>query len=116
MALEKYWCVFTRKRVTTWRGKILFDPVGPPGEMNLVMDLKAGYTMQAAFLHGLRQFAGADADLSEYRMNVYDTPGGEIRMPDFTAPADPAVNPDGPLRGVASEHLIAELTRRLRER
>ncbi len=114
MTLRTYWCVLLRKRTTSVRGRVVFDQVA--SEFNSALDLELGYTVQAAFLNGVRQRGGQDADPSDYRMNVYDAPGGVLVLPDFTAPADAAMSPDGSLRGYADEHLISELARRLRQR
>jgi hypothetical protein len=111
MTLRTYWCVVTQQRAN-WRGKVIYDPAI---ERSSALDIEAGYTVQAAFLNLVRQHGGPDADPGQYLMNVYDAPGGVIRLPDFTAPADAAVNPDS-LRGYADEHLIAELGRRLQQR
>jgi len=113
VALRTYWCVLTRKRLTSVKSRVVFDRVA--GEFSSAMDLELAYTVQAAFRNGLKQIAGEDADPSDYRMNVYDAPGGVLSLPDFTAPADPGVyQGSGSLRDVADEMLIGELARRLR--
>ena len=95
-------------------GKVSYNPVH---WFNSALDIDLGYTVQAAFLNGLKQYAGEYADPAGYQMNVYDAQGGTLRLPTFTAPADASMGPEsGTLRGFADEHLIAELARRLRQR
>jgi hypothetical protein len=113
MTLRTFWCVIGRKKTPLF-GSVRYDPVH---QFNSALDIELGYTVQAAFLNGLRQYAGYDADPADYQMNVYDSPGGTCRLPDFTAPPDASTGPAGDtLRGFADEDLIAELARRLRQR
>jgi hypothetical protein len=111
--MRTYWCVITKKKENLWSG-VRYSPTG--GGQNSALDIDRGYTVQAAFLHLLKQVVGEHADPAEYRMNVYDAPGGICRLPDFTAPADAALLDGDTLRGYADEHLIAELARRLQQR
>jgi hypothetical protein len=113
MTMRTYWCVLTQKKKPLL-GKVFYDPVH---EFSSALDIEVGYTVQAAFLNGMKQYAGDYANPAEYQMNVYDSQGGICRLPNFTAPADAATGPDaGTLTGYADEHLIAELARRIRQR
>jgi len=113
VALRTFWCVLHEKKKTIF-GKVFWDQVH---QFSSALDIEVGYTVQAAFLNGLHQHAGWDADPSQYLMTVYDTQGGTVRLTDFTAPADASTGPAGDtLRGFSDEDLIAEPGRRLRQR
>jgi hypothetical protein len=68
MALRTYWCVLSRKRTTAVRGRIVFGQVD---QFTCELDLDLSHTIRAAFLNGLRQHAGEEADPGEYRMYVW---------------------------------------------
>src|SRR3989442_15797584 len=73
MALRMYWCVLSRQGTTAVRGKIVFRPVT---QFSCEMDLgeSMGYTVRAAFLNGIRQAGGDEADTGVYRWMSTTTP------------------------------------------
>lgn len=84
-------------------------------EMDL--DDGMGYTVRAAFFHGVRQHGGEYADAAEYRMDVYDTADGSVAVAGFTVSSDAAVHlPAGSLADYGDDDLIGELARRLNGR
>jgi hypothetical protein len=73
-----------------------------------------GYTVRAAFLHGVRQREGEDADVSEYRLDVYRAAGyDEILLAGFTMPPDTVYRPASSLADYGDDELISELASRL---
>jgi len=117
MALRMYWCVLSRQGTTAVRGKIVFRPVA---QFSCEMDLDEGmgYTARAAFLNGIRQAGGDEADAGEYRMDVYGAPGDDCAiLPGFTvAPGTAVYHPAGSLADYGDDELISELASRLRNR
>jgi hypothetical protein len=117
MALRMYWCVLSRQGTTAVRGKIVFRPVT---QFSCEMDLGEGmgYTVRAAFLNGIRQAGGDEADTGVYRMDVYDDAGySQILLEAFTVPPDAAVLlPAGSLAEYADDQILSELARRLGSR
>ncbi len=74
------------------------------------------YTVRAAFLNGIRQHGGEDADVGEYRMDVYEDAGySQVRLSGFTVPPEAAVHRDiGSLAEYTDDQLLSELAWRLR--
>lgn len=114
MALRAYWCVLSRRRTTAVRSRVVFSQVD---QFSCELDLDLSHTIRAAFLNGLRQHAGDDADPGEYRMYVYSDPGyREVVLSDFTVPPADANQVGGPLEGYSDDELLSELAWRLRGR
>ena len=117
MALRTYWCVLSRKKTTVVKGRTVFDQVDQ-FSCELDLDQGMGYTLRAALFHGVRQYAGDDADASEYRMDVYGEPGNDhAALPAFTVPPDAATQrPAASLTDYGDDELLSELAWRLRGR
>jgi hypothetical protein len=114
MALRNYWCVLTQRKKTAILGRVYFGEVT---SLTCELDLAEGmgYTVRAAFFHGVTQHGGEDADAAEYRMDVYDSAGDEQPvLPGFTVPPDAAVQrATGSPADYGDDELIAELAQRL---
>ena len=117
MALTTYRCVMFRQATTAVRVKTVFREVDQ-FSCELDLDEGMGYTLRAAFFHGVRQAGGDGADAGEYRMDVYASTGdGQILLAGFTVPPDAAVHrPAGSLADYGDEELLSELAWRLKGR
>ena len=114
MALRTYWCVLSRKRTTAVRSRTVFSQVD---QFSCEPDPDLSHSIRAAFLNGLRQYAGDDADPGEYRMYVYGDPGySEVVLSDFTVLPAAAYRAEGSLEGYSDDELLSELAWRLRSR
>jgi len=111
LALEMYRCVLLRapragdkfRRVDQFTAQLDLDP-------------GMGHTIRAALLDQARQHGGQDADISQYRLNVFDSKNRPA-LEDFAAPPETAAgSPAGPLADCTDDQLISELARRLRRR
>jgi hypothetical protein len=115
MALRVYWCVLSRRGTTAIRGRTVFNQVD---QFTCELDPDMSYTVRAAFLNGLRQHAGEDADPGEFRMYIYADPGySQVVLSDFTVPppADAFWGADS-LEGYSDDQILSELAWRLRGR
>jgi hypothetical protein len=111
MTLRTYWCVLSRAETKRWSGKPYFAEVDNGGfSYNLDFDNGAAPALRAALLLGVTQCGGSEADLGQYRMNVFDEDGRVVRS-DYTASG--AWPPPASLADYTDEQLISELARRI---
>jgi hypothetical protein len=111
LALEMCRCVLLRaprtgdkfRRVDQFTAELDLDPA-------------MGHIIRAALLDQARRHGGQDADISQYRLNVFDSKN-RTRLADFAAPPETAAgSPAGSLADWTDDQLISELARRLRRR
>jgi len=114
VVLRIYRCVLSRQATTALRGRTVFNEVT---QFSCELDLSEGmgYMVSAAFLTGIRQAGGDEADACEYRMDVYGDAGDEyVMLTGFTVPSDAVYRPASSLADYGDDELISELARRLR--
>jgi hypothetical protein len=116
MALMTYRCVLFRQATTAVRGKTVFREVD---RFSCELDLSEGmgYTIRAAFLNGVKQTGGDEADIGEYRMDVYSiAEDDQVLLGGFTVPPDAMRRPAGSLADYSDDEVMSELAWRLRGR
>ena len=116
MALRTYWCVLSQKGTTAIRGRTVFREVDG-FSYDLDLDEGTGPAIRAALVTGIKQCGGEEADLGEYRLNVFDAEHGRVLRRDYAASPEAAAYraPDS-LADYTDDQLISELARRLRNR